>query len=334
VQPEYGASENGYLARFHNTHTLDTGSAGGRTYGYIVWFPDYAGVIGNESTTAYTNANFVGFAANVGSSRPVNVLATPQFQSSDLAAVSGGSFSDPSFQWVLGEAVQDARCVAGCMQFMYTGTVTGAQGRVGFLEGITRESLLSGGESGQAPSVNEMFAIAADVQRLPLGKLEVKYRPSDNGRQFRAEGVSNPGESTEGGDNCIVAGIPGVNTSHMPLGGIATGAGTGIGFVWSGLPQSSDLVIEAYKAIEWRPEASAGLVMPPPRNVSSGGNIAEAVVAKLDKHRPGWTREVLDTGARALTNAVFAGVMPGPVGKLAGSVLGSLEHKAFKMLGL
>lgn len=310
VAPEYGASDHGYLARFQKSHNLTL--AAGQPNGFFVYFPDYTGDVGDPAAAATTNGSIVGYADSSSTARPSNTIASPQFQALLSTDAAGFSSADPAHNWVAGESVQDARTVAACLQMAYLGTVSGCQGRVGFLEGIPREMLLTGGAGGLPPNVNELMSIAADIDRLPLNKLEIKYRPSTSGEAFRSEG--GPGVSVSP-DNCFTVGIPGTSITTLGQSGISTGSGTGIGFVWQGLPTDGSTVnFTVYKSVEWRPEASAGIVMPVPRAIS-GNNHSQQVVAMLDRSHPGWTRVAqagTDMLANKLSNIVLGGA-PFPV---------------------
>jgi hypothetical protein len=173
VAPEYGSSEHGYLSRFHSVEDITTNGSSDRTSGYVVWFPDYTGDVGNAISTTVTNGSlyFFGPTGGTASTRPVNTAANPLGQSSAVGSVQGSFRKDPAYDWMDNDSVQDARTVAACMQFMYTGTMSGASGRFGYLQGIPRDVILTGGNGDTPPSVNDMFRVASDVQRIPLDKI-------------------------------------------------------------------------------------------------------------------------------------------------------------------
>lgn len=290
--PEYGSSDSGYLMRFHSvsSHTLAEGGA--RSSGYVVFFPDYHGNVGSSTQTVSRNASIVGFADASGTSKPTNDTTDPAFASADLTSQRGGQIADPGYPFISGDVVQDARTVAACMQMTYTGSMQNIAGRVGTLENVTREMLITG-NSGDTPTIDQMMSLASSFQRTPTKSCEVKYRPSENGKYFRTEGDLEEVPQ----DACLATGVPGSTASSVvAVGGASSGAAHGIGFVWIGLPDDgSSLVFDFYKAIEWRPECSDNIVMPAPHSFSPN-NLTEHAVAALDRHHPGWTRKAADAG--------------------------------------
>lgn len=309
VGPQYGGSEAGYLARLKREQLVATTT---NTSGYIVWFPDYSGVIVGDTSTAHRNGSYFLFTADDPSSAPVNSTADPMGTSTDLASTKGSFLLDPARNLLAGSTVQDIRTVAGCIEFMYTGALQDASGRFGIIEGISREQLLTGASGGPS-SVSDMFAVSKHITRTPLDKVEVKYRPSVTGQYFRSEGLNaTDNAASDSADACFHTGIPGTSATNVHSTGSTSGSAMGIGFVWAGLPANSSFAFTATKAIEWRPEIGNGIVLPVPRSVS-GTNKSAQVVAFLDRTAPGWTtmaKRAVNAGATALTTAVFSGNLP------------------------
>lgn len=279
----------------------------GATSGYIVWFPDYCngtGAVGG----GYSNCvAFVSPTAN-------DVPAALTFgRGSEGFDTDGGSIGDPAYDFCSGGTVQDARCAAACMRMTYTGLNSTLAGRVGYIEGISREALLTG-NSGQPLNVSSIARYSNSSMRTPLDTIENKYRPSEGSQFFRSSDLPE--------DACYVMGMLDVNTAIGPS--TTSGTGMGIGFYWDGLTPDSSFSFDLLKAIEWRPEMSSGIVAPPVVPTKSGGNIVSRSLTYLDNNHPGWQRSAM-SGVMSLGAKIANVASSGP---------GNLLLKAAPMLAL
>lgn len=288
TRPIYGGSQSGYVAKFSSNFgiTLDTS-----TDGYVLWSPDFCGDNSDAKATSRIPSNYVLFTPSGPTVRPVNTVADPLFSGDTGSATTGRSRADPAYEFVSGDLVQDFRCAAACLDIQYTGRTDEVAGEFAIIQGLPRDMFFAKtGSSLGAPNVNELFALSPSTTRTSLGKLEVKWRPSDFSSAFRTTGADGEhGTSSHGHDRCFNLGIPATSETESggPVGGGA-GAVTFMGFAWRGCGTTVGGVrIRATKVIEWRPNLSSGLILP--KQISqSGDDEMDEAVSYLDKFRKAW----------------------------------------------
>lgn len=298
VAPQYGASDGGYLSKFSLFHNLDVSTTG--SSGYVLWFPDYAG---GESSAA--QGSLYMFASTDADTGPLNTVAAPLGRGV-VASTQGRFLIDPSHAFGNGDLVQDSRAIAGCIKMMYTGRNDSLAGRMGYLENVPREALLTGG-GGVPPSVNQLFKYSNKSQRTPLDIVENKHRPGEGSEFYRRSNVIET-------DFCFVQGSAGTAATSLAT-GTPSGSCHGIGFIWDGLTDDSSLSFDFLKAIEWRPDMNSGLTAPTPTVSKSGGNLVSRSVAYLDQHHAGWQRAVYN-GAVSLGGTVAKLAYEGPLNEI------------------
>jgi hypothetical protein len=299
VAPEYGSSDNGYLSRF--TSYVNMNITQGYFHGYCVWFPDFVGQGANATVTANSNGSWYIFQTTGTSTEPVNTTSAPLGCGASTASTNGRFWDDPARGWVEGDHVLDARTAAACIKFTYTGRMDSLSGRVGYLNNIPRSALILGGSGNQAPSVDDMLRYSEVISRTPADTIENKFRPGLASGYYRGAGDI-VGEQ-RGTDSCFVTGIPGFAETVM-ANDVSSGSATGIGFVWTNLPGDSAIVLDATKAIEWRPQMSVGLCAPPSSTPPGhdGSNMVSKAVHYLDRAHPGWQRTAMQTLGSAASN--------------------------------
>uniref|UniRef100_A0AB38ZN75 Coat protein n=1 Tax=Saccharina latissima RNA virus 2 TaxID=3153342 RepID=A0AB38ZN75_9VIRU len=278
VAPQYGASSGGYLTKLSSFSKIDFANG---SDGWLVWFPDYHGRKGIAGQGAnifvYQNDNAVNTPNNT-SSNPLGGSDTA------VTGLGGWSIDDPAYSFVAGTIVQDARAAAACVKLTYTGRNDALAGRVGVLEGVPRDALLTGGGV-NPPTITEMFNYAATVSRTPMDEVELKFRPSEGSELYRNATPS---------DSAFVIG----DSAPTSIGeGTPTGVGQGIGFCWSGMDTSTSITLDFLKVLEWRPEFQSGLVSPPQHVADGGGNMVSRAIAYLDRHFPGWQHNLGKIGS-------------------------------------
>lgn len=290
VAPQYGASDGGYLTKFSNHRSFQTGSSntGGNSgsAGYCVWYPDYSGDTGSSGGG---NGNLYIYGGPDASTQPTNSTAVPLGNGS-FGSTGGAFLQDPATAFVDTDIVQDCRTAAACIKFLYTGRSDALSGRVGYLEGVPREALLTGTVGGP-PNVNNLFRYSNNTVRMPMHSLENKFRPGDGSQSYR-----------QPADLCFEMGTTSVSVATLGS-GTTSGTGLGIGFVWEGLQDDSSISFDFLKAIEWRPEMSSQLVSPPASVAPGGGNMVSRAMAFLDRVHPGWERQAYSAVTSAVTSA-------------------------------
>lgn len=291
------------MARVMRVNELSTSSS--NTHGYCVWFPDYTG--SNASSSARRSCNFYIFQTSDANTAPLNTTASP-FGTTNENGTSGKFVQDAMFSIASSTLVQDTRCAAGCIRMSYTGRNDELSGRIGYLNNIPREALLTGG-SGDPPTVNEMIVYSDHVSRTPMDTLENKFRPTSASQYFRTPGTPSDSAAQFGNDACFLSGVAGQSTTEIAS-DISSGAGNGIGFIWAGLPPDSSIVLETFKVVEWRPDMASTLVSPPPTVSANGMNVVTRAISWLDHHHPGWQRKAvsaLASGAARVAQLAFTG---------------------------
>lgn len=302
VQPQYGASDGGYLAKFSHYESLNITT--GSTAGYCIWFPDYEGRFAGTDGTS--NGSLFMFAGNGGTSAPVNTTAAPLGTGLTADAINGTFISDPARSFVNSDTVQDSRTAAACMKFLYTGRNDALAGRIGYLDAVPREALLTGSAGGTPPSVDDMFRYSNTSMRTPLDTVEQKFRPGEGSDVYRTA------ERWE--DHCLNQGTVGSGVTTVGT-GTPSGVTTGIGFVWDGVYDGSSITFDLLKAIEWRPELSSGLVSVKQTVAPQGGNLVSKSLAYLDGKHPGWERKAF-SAAKSLMGTVASAAFSGPENKI------------------
>lgn len=278
TKPIYGGSEVGYVAKFSSNFgiSLDTTNDG-----YILWAPDFCGTDSDSKAVSRLPSNYVIFTPTGSGVRPENTATNPLFAGDSGTSVNGRSRADPAHEFVSGDMVQDFRCAAACLDIQYTGRTDEVSGEFAIISGLPRDVFFSKvGSTIGSPSVDQLFSLSPTTTRTSLGKLEVKWRPSDFSSAFRTTGEDGEvGVSGYGHDKCLSLGIPGTNVTYpgAPVGGGA-GAVTFIGFAWRGCGTTVGGVrVRATKVIEWRPNLSSGLILPKQMSHSGDDEMDEAV---------------------------------------------------------
>jgi len=306
AQPLYGASEGGYMAR--TTRVVEIQTDNNYTHGYVVWFPDYIGISGSASASTKRNGSLFIFQATAASTNPTNTIASPLGQGGQTQSATGQFINDPMYPIASGDLVQDCRTAAACTKFSYTGRNDALSGRVGYLNNVPREALLTG-DSGLPPDVNNMILYSDCVGRCPMDTLENKFRPSSASQYYRTTGTVSTSGSDLGTDCCFLAGVPGSSITEVAS-GMSSGSSNGIGFIWSGVAADQSIALEFHKVVEWRPDMVSTLVAPPPTSSADGTNVVARAIAFLDHRHPGWQRKamtaVASTAAR-VAQLAFSG---------------------------
>jgi len=273
------------------TRVVEIETSNSYTHGYVVWFPDYIGISGSASSTTQRNGSLFIFQAVTAGTNPLNTIANPLGQGGATQSATGQFINDPMLPIASGSLVQDCRTAAACAKFSYTGRNDALAGRVGYLNNVPREALLTG-DSGLPPDVNNLILYSDTVGRCPMDTLENKFRPSSASQYYRTTGTVASDGPDLGTDCCYLAGIPGTSITEVAS-GISSGSSNGIGFIWSGVAPDSTIALEFLKVVEWRPDMASTLVAPPPTSSADGTNVVSRAIAFLDHKHPGWQRKAM-----------------------------------------
>lgn len=272
----YG-DDSGYSMRLKLTRTADLYNNTAHRFGYVVWFPDYHNISRNGNATV-AGTNFFQWNSTDSQSRPVSLGFGAQ-STATTTPTTTSSITDPAYNFVAGETCQDARTLAACLKVRYVGTTSNARGNFYPLVNVPLELLIN-----DLPNVSEMVQYATQEIRAD-DNLEIKHRPST-----RASG--NYHNQRYGPIGCATGVAPSLYASAEAQGPV------GIGFVWFDISSPVDVFFDAYKVIEWKPEANSGIPLKPPR----GGFTTETVrnaINFLDTRLPGWEAVVSSVGGGA-----------------------------------
>lgn len=159
THPVYSGSDGGYLVRFSTINTYGTGS-GTTTAGIVHWVPGAIGLSGGLNYTHIYNESALASTA-------ASVLSSAQ------AVTPGAVF--------LSSNASQYRVVAACATIYWAGTELARQGTVSV--GNTTGGLIANGAS-VAPGV--VFPVLSNTQRIPEGKIEIRWRPSSADQLFQS----------------------------------------------------------------------------------------------------------------------------------------------------
>jgi hypothetical protein len=138
---------------------------------------------------------------------------------------------------------------------------------------------LYGGPGGGTPSIDDLFRYATHTGRFGITPIETKGRPDDSSRIFRSKDDSpvDIAASLLDGDGSVTSELA---TAQQPQ---------FFGFAWRGLSsnETSPLIFDLVKIIEWRPEPTSGLMSVPNRAMHITDQTTKAT-RHLDRTVPNW----------------------------------------------
>lgn len=301
--PTGGSSQTGYVTRLTKRQLYHTTATDNN--GYIAWFPDYhnTGINGQFRAT-----NLFVYNASTSSARPVNTIANPL----GSGGASGNSVEDPARAFVATSLVASARTIASCVTANFIGTTVSAAGQMAVATNITPSQLLYGG-GGNPLSVEEVFNLAQNVDRIPMDKREIVHAPTDLTAPFRGydSDVRNTTANPTQDGCCLLCPAATAGPSTVATG--ASGA-SGIIIAWSGLSNTTtnDFSLTFTKVIEWVPDPFSGIGSPAyaERPTSS----YDQVVHYINSMYPGWQDSAARVGMQmareygpAMVNRVLGG---------------------------
>lgn len=293
--------------------------------GYVVWFPSYHndGTSASQSggtagqTTVLTPANMFVFSSNTPNAGPSNSASTGGAgTASSSVPLSGlettGQFiEDPAFlQLGATSPFVRATTLSACLQLDYLSTYTALAGQVCTVQNYSLASFIQNindpGAVPMFPSVDQIFAHAAERQRLQPEGVEVIWRPSDSSSIPRVSANSLAGTTQKG----MVLDAPfwlgnfaaGANQDYTRVCASQPNEVFGICIAWRNLP-SGGASINAVKVVDLELAARNGQIEElrtgePPKLPST---TIDTVVNALDSMSPGWQsslRKVVTDGAK------------------------------------
>lgn len=283
LQPGFHSTDEGVLSRLKTRHSM----LGTNTCGFVLWAPAYASV----DDPSGGPSNFFIFTRANSSDHPTNSGAAPFGSGASTIDGQGTTLEAGASPFCKSAIVADQRSVGACMRLLYFGRMDSAAGQVAIIENLPAEALIDDG-TGVVSNVDQLFNRASRVMRMGTSTFEVKYRPGTASALFKTE---RDGVITVGN------GVASTLTSESLRFGPKL-----MGFAWKDVSAVSDLSIECFQNIEWRPNTDSGFVSVIPRQLSSPG-MTERVLLYLDRYYPGWETNVLTSTARLVSQMAFTG---------------------------
>lgn len=261
VHPTYSGSDGAYLVRFNTVNTY--GLVATSTSGLLHWVPGAINATGGLNNSLLYNES--PGSATAATMTAVNNLYTP-----------GGLF--------LQSNASTYRCIAACITVYWAGSELSRAGIVS--TGVTDGALLTPGASVQP---GQVFPVLSYTERVPDGKIELRWRPSSGDQLFQSNSttVTNP------------------TTNDISRNAALT-------LFYYGLPAGVGLTVEMTAVYEYVPSVALGLsVTPNSRNTSN--NTLDQVINALDSSGD-WVK-------RGITAASAAWGYAAPVAKTLGALL-------------
>ena len=320
--PGIFGDQDGLLARL-KLSIMNPGN-NAQTAGYLLWCPDYHCIPDVAASFVFGKGNLFAWSSTHSYLNPTNTPAFPYGGENtpwNPTQDSAGTINDPAGKFLKTELVQDARTISSCMKLTYTGPMLSSSGQYAFIEALPLSSLLEGGDNaGQPipPSVDNLFQLATKTGRLGTDTLEVISRPDDSSQTFRSSDVTPIEVEDQGGLTASILSTEG--KTQQPL---------VYGIAWRGLSatESSPLILDVIKNIEWRPRPVSGLTHAVPRGINPTPMVHKAVTY-LDTNHPGWSTKMLAgaaSGVASIAKAAFTGVGNSLVNEFtSGRILGDL----------
>jgi hypothetical protein len=199
--------------------------------------------------------------------------------------------------------MQDARTVSACIRVCYTGEMQHASGQLAYIENLPLSAVVGRNPNEPAITVDQLFTMSSNVQRLGVDTYEVVFRPPEGGHTFHdyMDGAW-LNDTALLDPRTIVADTAAVTNPVC------------FGFAWRSISANpkADLDFELVKNIEWRPRPFAGMASTIPRALNDRNEVLSALLL-LDQRSNSWTRKVIDN----------AGSIAGTVVKMAATGLGN-----------
>lgn len=228
--------------------------------GYIVWFPTFhnTGSIDGGVSGVYSPANCFYYHSALSSTVPINTAALPGGVASGIAgngASNTGVFlRDPgTANLTSASPFVRATTLSACLQMDYTGALSAISGQVAVVQNFSLASFITNINTGAIPafpSVDAIFAHAADRERLHPEGAEVIWRPTDQSVIPRTTAAAQSGSAQTDlvTDAAFWSGSPGVDHTRV----CATNPGEifGICIAWKGVPVNS-LSFNAVKVVDF-----------------------------------------------------------------------------------
>lgn len=287
------------------------------TSGYIVWFPSYhndgltaAGVPG----AAYSPANMYLFTSTTPGTAPVNATATPAGQCNNATGmdvlVSGNFLEDPAQPQLTGTSpFVRATCLSACLQLDYIGSLSAISGQVACVQNYSLASFIqntnaAGGAIPSFPSVDQVFAHAAERSRLHPEGAEVIWRPTEDSSIPRTAGARD--QSFQQTDLVLDAPfwVGAVGSDYTRVCATNPNEVYGMCLAWKNVPAGT-LSINAVKVVDFELAARNGQIEEIRTSVpaSEPSTTIDSVINVLDDVAPGWQSNLREMAADAAHGA-------------------------------
>lgn len=261
THPTYSGSDGAYLVRFNTVNTY--GLVATSTSGLLHWIPGAINATGGLNNSLLYNES--PGSATAATMTAVNNLYTP-----------GGLFLQTN--------ASNYRCVAACITVYWAGSELT---RAGILStGNTDGALLTPGASIQP---GQVFPVLSHTERVPDGKVELRWRPSSADQLFQSSSTTVTNPTTND-----------------------TSKNAALTLFYYGLPAGVGITVEMTAVYEYIPSIALGLSVTP-NSRSTSNNTLDQVINALDSTGD-WVRRGANAASTAWNYA-------GPIAKAAAAIL-------------
>lgn len=276
--------------------TISPNAVASNNCGYLIWFPDYHCAGGSVNV-----ANLFLYSTSNPTVVPTNTIANPL----GTAAVdtTGLFYPDPASTLLGSAAFSRGQTLSACMQLDYLGQLSSAAGQVAIIKNFPFKALATSDTSSTivAPSVDQLFAYAAERERFQVTGHEAIYRPSDQNSILRTDGLASANASVaQNADAPITVGGPAVNTTFSNF--ISSNSTYGVCIAWKGIAAiANNIQLNCIKVVSLE-LAPSGFAIEPTfvgsHDSGYGSTPIDTATSILDENVPWWQSHAVNTGVK------------------------------------
>jgi hypothetical protein len=227
---------------------------------------------------------------------PTNTTANPLGMTS--IPTTGYAYADPAFNPIISSVFSRGKTHSACLQVDYVGQLSAVSGQVALIKNLPLRGLFSNKSTTvlAAPTVDTLFAFAAERERIQITGHEVIWRPTDESSIFRTNGNDRPAGALTP-DSAWTNGVGGSTASTLS----ATDADEmyGICIAWKGIPATVGVLSLNFVKVVSLELAPSGTSIECPviTDLPSTLNPMSTITSWLDKFSPGWQTSAINTTA-------------------------------------
>jgi hypothetical protein len=235
--------------------------------------------------------------------------------------------NDPASKFMDNPVCRDARLISACMRLTNAGKLSDVAGQIGFINNIPTAALaglqygnfheqrdwINERESNPAPSVNQLFQVITETERLSIQTKEVVHKPTEisvmetyktpvDGSLLKARVIWKDGTDTdfpEAGwyNSSVVNGTSENRANQVTTGGAQETLfpGSVFGFVWRNITPDTPLIFDLVKTFEWRADPQMGFAAVIPKQFGkSKVEQAQTILDRMAQFGKSWANRTLN----------------------------------------